>query len=141
MCQSLIEIYKELEAKHQMQVPICVAGDFNGNASAFNTDPEFESLHKSTDLKEVCELAQIPNEESATFYQVGRSSRAEGKQLDYCFLSPNLRPYLDPKSVQIYRYKDHLGSPLNPPTTLDAKFNLPSDHYPVIFTLQNLPLR
>jgi exonuclease III len=138
--RTLLEIYKELESKFKSQVPIAIAGDFNGNASATETDTEFSDLYQSTQLKDVCDLAKIPRDQAATFYQVGRSSRPEGKQLDYCFLSPLLAQYLDPTSVQVYRYIDHLGQPMDPPTTLDAKLNLPSDHYPLIFTLKNLPL-
>lgn len=138
---TLLEIYKELETKFAGQVPIAVAGDLNGNASRVATDPEFHEIYKSTQLKDVCELANLAAEHTPTFYQVGRSSKPEGKQLDYCFLSPSLAPYLDPTTVQVYRYKDHLGLPFDPPTTLEAKMQLPSDHYPVIFTLKNIPLR
>jgi hypothetical protein len=139
--QTLLEIYKELDTKFQSQVPIAVAGDFNGNASAQNTDTEFQSLYKDTKLRDVCDLAKLAAEHSATYYQVGRSSKSDGKQLDYCFLSPAAQGLLDTTSVQVYRYKDHLGQAFDPPATLDAKLNLPSDHYPVVFTLVNIPLR
>lgn len=132
---------KKLEKKHQGQVPIAVAGDFNGNASRVETDKEFESLYTETKLKDVCDLAGLEPDKSMTFYQVGRSSKTEGKQLDYCFLSPQLAPYLDPTSVQVFRYKDHLGQAFDPPSTLEAKMNLPSDHYPLVFNLKNIPLR
>jgi len=138
---TLLDIYNELETKFQGQVPIAVAGDLNGNASRFETDIEFQDIYKTTQLKDVCELAQIAQDKSSTFYQVGRASKAEGRQLDYCFLSPKLATFLDPSSVQIYRYKDHLGQAFDPPSTLEAKLNLPSDHYPVVFNLKNIPLR
>ncbi len=138
---TLLEIYKELDTKFQGQVPIAVGGDFNGNASRTNTDTEFQELYQNTQLRDVCDLGKIAAEHSATYYQVGRSSKPEGKQLDYCFLSPAAQSLLDQTSVQVYRYKDHLGQTFDPPSTLDAKLNLPSDHYPVVFTLQNIPLR
>lgn len=138
---TLLEIYKELETKFQGQLPIAVAGDLNGNASRFDTDPEFQAIYKTTQLKDVGELANLSLEKCSTFYQVGRSSKPEGRQLDYCFLSPKLATYLEPSSVQIYRYKDHMGQPFDPPTTLEAKMNLPSDHYPVVFSFKNIPLR
>lgn len=138
--KTLLEIYKELESKFKSQVPIAIAGDFNGNASATETDPEFKSLYEITKLRDVCDIVGMPRDKAATFYQVGRASKTEGRQLDYCFLSPLLVPYLDPSSVQVYRYKDHLGLPMDPPTTLEAKMNLPSDHYPLLFTLKNIPL-
>lgn len=138
--KTLLEIYQELETRFQGQVPIAVGGDFNGNASRINTDKEFAELYSSSQLREVCEIAALPADQAVTFYQVGRSSKTEGKQLDYCFLSPRLAPYLDPASVRVFRYQGHLGLPLDPPTTLEAKGALPSDHYPLIFTLRNIPL-
>ncbi len=139
--QTLLEIYKELDGKFQSQVPIVVAGDFNGNAGAVNTDPEFQNIYKLTQLQDVCALAGLQPEQSATYYQVARSSKVDGKQLDYCFLSPAAQSLLDKTTVQVYRYKDHLGQDFGPPSTLEAKLNLPSDHYPIVFTLQNIPLR
>jgi exonuclease III len=139
--KTLLEIYKELDAKFESKVPIVVAGDFNGNATSRQTDVEFTEIYQSTQLRDVCELAEIAADQSATFYQINRSSKTEGKQLDYCFLSPNLVPHLDIPSVKVYRYKNHLGLPHDPPTTLEAKMNLPSDHYPLVFSLKNIPLR
>lgn len=139
--QTLIEIYKELETKFQSKVPILVAGDFNGNATPVQTDPEFQDLYQSTGLKDVCDLANLSAEDRATYYQVGRSSKSEGKQLDYCFLSPLLAAHLTPLSTHVYRYQDRLGQALNPPSTLEAKMALPSDHYPLVFSLKDLPLR
>lgn len=139
--RTLMEIYQELEHKFQTQVPIAVAGDFNGNASFLNTDPEFQDIYTKTQLKDVCELAKILLPDRATFYQVSRASKVEGKQLDYCFLSPSLVPYLDPSSVQVLRYQGPLGGLAGPPTTLEAKMSLPSDHYPLVFKLKDIPLR
>ncbi len=138
--KTLIQIYQELEARFQYKVPIIVAGDFNGNATPKQTDVEFTEIYKSTELRDVCELAQLEGEQTTTFYQINRSSKNEGKQLDYCFLSPLAAPYLDAKSVKVYRYKNHLGLPVDPPTTLEAKTGLPSDHYPLLFSLKNIPL-
>ncbi len=139
--KTLIEIYKELDTKFQGQVPIAVAGDFNGNARSQETDIEFSPIYQSSDLKDVCELAGFSNEDSSTFYQVGRSSKPDGKQLDYCFLSAKLAAYLDPSTVKVIRYKGHLGMPVDPPTSLDAKMALPSDHYPLVLNLKNIPMR
>jgi exonuclease III len=139
--QTLIDIYQELEAQFQSQVPICVAGDFNGNATSEQTGPEFKPIYDKTQLQDVCKLAGLSPEQSATFYQVGRSPKTEGSQLDYCFLSPALQPHLARDSVRVHRYQDALGKPTAPPVNLEAKLLLPSDHYPLIFQLKNLPLR
>lgn len=139
--RTLLEIYQELEKQFQGSIPIAVCGDMNGNASHRETDEEFKPIYETSQLKDVCELAQLSAEDSATFYQVGRSARPDGRQIDYCFLSPSLCSLLDPKSVRVYRFKGHLGMPLDPPSTLEAKLNLPSDHYPLIFTLKDVPVR
>jgi hypothetical protein len=138
--KTLIEIYKEHEVKHQGHVPIAIAGDFNGNASLVNTDSEFAPIYSLTQLKDVCSIAGLKDEDRATYYQVGRSSKSDGRQIDYCFLSPELAKYLVPESVTVFRYKDFQGMAFDPPTTLDDKARLPSDHYPLIFSLKDIPV-
>jgi exonuclease III len=131
--KTMMEIYRELEVKYEGKVPIAVAGDFNGNASSTNTDAEFAELYQ-TELKDVCHLANLDAPSSATYYQISKNTKADAKQLDYCFLSPKLAQYLEAESVKVLRYPGH------PPTTLDAKMALPSDHYPLVFDIKNLPL-
>lgn len=139
--KTLLEIYQELEAKFENQVPIAICGDFNGNASQRATDLEFAPLYATTQLLDVCDLAGLPEDKAVTFFQVGRLAKTDGKQLDYAFLSPLLQSYLDKTSVQVIRYRDEMDTELAPPSTLEAKQALPSDHYPLIFSLKNLPLR
>lgn len=138
--RTLIEIYNELESKHQNRIPIVVAGDFNGNASAKNTDPEFTQLYQNTKLSDVLEIAQIPQENRYTYYQVGRNSNGDGRQIDFVFLSPKAAQFLDSKTVNVYRYKDPRGLPMDPPSSMDAKLQLPSDHYPIILQLKNIQI-
>lgn len=139
--KALLEIYNEIEKKQiNYLTPIVVAGDFNGNASPKNTEVEFLPIYHDSQLKDVCALAGLSDEESATYYQVSRRSQVDGRQIDYCFLSPSAAKYLSSKSVKIYRYKNHLGQVFDSPTTLEAKSLLPSDHYPVVFELSGIPL-
>lgn len=138
--KTLIDIYLELEDKFQGQVPIGILGDLNGNASSKNTDSEFKYIYENTKLRDVCELAQLEDEQRATFVQVNRNSSSEGKQIDYAFLSPSLQAFLDRASTHVYRYKGPLGT-LDIPTSLEEKMTLPSDHYPLIFKLVQLPLK
>lgn len=138
--KTLLEIYLELENRFQGRVPIAVAGDFNGQAGRGAHDQEFAEIYRKTQLQDVCELGGLKPEDRATYYQVGRNHKVDGRQLDYCFLSPNLAAYLKKESVHVYRYKDHLGIPQDPPTTLEAKSLLPSDHYPLVFELIGLPV-
>lgn len=137
--KALLEVYDELQLRFKRSIPVIIAGDLNGNASSQETDQEFKALH-STDLKDVGELAQFPLDKRSTYYQISRNNRPEPKQLDYCLLSAQAQPLLDLNSIDFYRYKDHLGQAMDPPTSLDAKLNLPSDHYPIYFELKNIVL-
>jgi len=136
---TLVDIYKEFSEKHP-GTPSMVVGDFNGNASFANHDEEFKPLYEKTELKDVLELSGITVENRATFYQVRSSSRTEGRQIDFCFLSPDLASLLKEHSAMVYRYKDEFGLNFGIPMTLDAKLKLPSDHYPIVFEIENLKI-
>ncbi len=136
--KTLIELYSEFKTKHD--IPIVVAGDFNGNASRHNTDKEFLDLYSKTDLEDVAFLDQLTHEERATFFQINKNSANEGRQIDFAFLNSQAQKFFKKKSAHVYRYKDKMGFPIPVPSTMDAKLALPSDHYPVIFELENLPL-
>lgn len=135
--RTLLEIYKELNTVHP-DLPMLVAGDFNGNASSVNTDEEFKDIYTTTPLKDVLEVAHVAPESRATFYQVRNGARAEGKQIDFAFLSPSLQTYLKQNSTFVYRFKDEMGMERDIPRSMEAKLNLPSDHYPLVFEIENL---
>ena len=135
----LVKIYHGLE-KQFPGVPKIVAGDFNGLAQRLRHDVEFSPIYMSTDLMDVCELASMPEADRSTYFQVQRPGRIEGRQIDYALLSSTAKAYLDISSVSIYRYKDDQGLELDPPLTLEAKAQLPSDHYPILFSLVDIPL-
>lgn len=135
--KTLLEIYRELEAKFP-NVPIIVSGDFNGNASRQETDEEFKLIYESTGLQDVLELGQVPAEKRATFYNVRAPGKTDGRQIDFSFLSPTLTPHLKPGTAAVYRYRDEFGFEIGIPQSMDAKLVLPSDHYPLVFELENL---
>lgn len=137
--ETYLQLYKETTERHP-KTPILVAGDFNGNAGRNQTDEEFRKIYTETDLEDVLELAQIPNEQRATFYQIRHSGRADGRQIDFCFLSDKLKPHLKTATTNVFRYKYDNGFEIDTPQSIDAKLSLPSDHYPVIFELENLQI-
>ena len=137
--KTCLEIYKELQNQFQ-QCPIILAGDFNGHAASFDTDTEFKPLYETTSLKDVFDVAQISRENRYTFYQVKSGLRSDGRQIDYCFLSPEAQQLLNVKSAAVLDFKDEFGSPIKKPETLEQKMALPSDHYPVVFTLENIKI-
>lgn len=135
--KTLLRIYEEMRARDP-NVPTIIAGDFNGNATITDTDEEFRTIYSQTDLQDVLELAQVPVEQRATFYQVKSNSRTEGRQIDFVFMSPTLLKYL--KAPYVFRFRDEMGSPHGIPHNMEAKLRLPSDHYPLVFDLTDLPV-
>lgn len=137
--RTVVEIYQELQ-KQFPQVPIALCGDLNGNASRQQTDEEFKPLYDLTDFEDVLELAQVPPAQRGTFYQVRSGGKSEGRQIDFCLLNQSLSPHLKRESARVYRWKDVYGLEISAPRTLEQKLLLPSDHYPISFSLINLSL-
>ncbi|OFZ31231.1 MAG: hypothetical protein A2622_01135 [Bdellovibrionales bacterium RIFCSPHIGHO2_01_FULL_40_29] len=136
--RTVVSIYKELEYQYP-EIPVLVCGDLNGYAGKQNPDLEFLPIYQQTDLQDIFEVAGVSTDKRSTFYQIKNGNKAEGKQIDYCFIPKKIWPHLA-SDCSVYLYTDHLGLPLNPPTTMDLKSQLPSDHYPLFFTLENLPV-
>ena len=138
--RTLVEIHQELRQNYP-KTPQIVAGDFNGNASRHNTDEEFKIIYEKTQLEDVLEVVGIKPENRWTFCQVRQGGgKTDGKQLDYAFLTPELNDIIKKDSTQVYRYRDEFGFEKDWPLTLDAKLELPSDHYPIFFELEKLPV-
>lgn len=135
--KACIEIYKELRVEFKT-CPIMFCGDFNGNASRNETDKEFTPLYQETDLEDVLEIAKVETNKRSTYLQIRPSQRTDSRQIDYCFLSKELHSSVVAKSAQVFLYKDEFGSDLLRPATLEQKMALPSDHYPIVFALENL---
>jgi endonuclease/exonuclease/phosphatase family metal-dependent hydrolase len=138
--RTAVDIYKELKNQHP-NTPIILSGDMNGFAGKPDTDPEFLPLYSETDLEDVLELACLSIDKRSTFYQIKNGAKAEGKQIDYCFISSHLKDKLVTQDVKVYRYKDEFGFAFDNPKTMDEKGRLASDHYPLFFTLENIEYR
>jgi exonuclease III len=130
--RTLVQIYREIRAEFQ-QIPVIVTGDFNGTAAKDHLAEEFQDLAE-TDLESVVDLAALDREASATQLQFNRGGQINGLQIDYIFISPELKPHLIPGGVEVFRYRSDLGLPLPLPKTLEQRIAMPSDHYPVIAT-------
>lgn len=136
--RTAVTIYKELE-KEFPTCPILFCGDLNGYAGKLSPDLEFLPIYQETDLQDIFEVAQVSIENRSTFFQIKNGGKVDGKQIDYCFLPKKIWPFLNAKECYVYKYTDHLGSKIDTPTSIEAKGLLPSDHYPLFFTLENLP--
>jgi hypothetical protein len=133
--KALIDIYHALQKEHD--VPIMIAGDFNGNASRDGTAPEFIPIYQRTDLEDVLWLAGRPKHERLTHVTFfGRTLQAQ--QLDYVFLPKSLRPQLDHAATYVYRYRfEDNDQEIMLPTSFHDRRQLPSDHYPIVCVLES----
>jgi endonuclease/exonuclease/phosphatase family metal-dependent hydrolase len=130
------EIYRELRTGADAGVPLIVMGDFNGNARRQSLAEEFAEL-KKTDLESLTDILAFDDVRAATQIQFNRSGQIQYLQIDYIFISPELKEHVIPEGVEVFRYHSDLKVPLPLPTTLDQRLALPSDHYPLIATFKN----
>ncbi len=137
--EKLVKIYAEITAEFDGKVPVLVGGDFNGNAQAEKPDAEFVGIYRDTKLRDALDIAGLAVADRHTYVHVDqRGGATQGRQLDYIFVPPLLHGRVNLKETFIYRYKDDWGFPLPPPRSLGDKKRLPSDHYPVVLTLDGL---
>ncbi len=133
---TLVKIYQEIRAEFTPSIPVIVAGDFNGCARRDQRAEEFQQLN-STDLDSVIELVGKSGDETATQVQFNRQGQIQCLQIDFIFVSPDLKPWLLSEGVEIYRYLSDLRVALPLPKTLEQRGYLPSDHYPVVATFKS----
>lgn len=131
------EVNGLIKILNQQKTPFILGGDFNGNASLYNTDFEFLPLYLAENqfvMKDVLELAEIPLEERFTHHYF-KSGYRRSSQLDYLFLSEALWEKMDKKSSYAIRYLGEYGEKIDPPATLQEKQSFPSDHNPLMVNL------
>lgn len=128
---TLVKIYNEVRSEFSPPVPVIVAGDFNGLARRDQRAEEFQELNL-TDLETVVEVVGLGGDQAATQVQFNRGGQIHGLQIDFIFISPDLRPFLVAEGVEIYRYHSDLKVELPLPKSLEQRTYMPSDHYPVV---------
>jgi endonuclease/exonuclease/phosphatase family metal-dependent hydrolase len=132
--RTLAEIYHEVRREFSSTVPVIVAGDFNGCARPSRRSEEF-SAFSDTDLASVIEIAGLDGESAATQIVFSRGGGVSCLEIDFIFVSPELKENL--LSAEVYRYRSDLKVLLPLPKTLEQRMALPSDHYPVVATFKN----
>jgi hypothetical protein len=131
----LVKIRQEISDEFAGRVPILLAGDFNGSASRPKADLEFESLYRDTKMEDVLEVAGVASDERFTYMQIYRGREPINRQLDYIFIPPELAARVNKEETWIFRFRDELGMTMIVPRNFNEKRLLPSDHYPVVLTL------
>lgn len=133
---ALTEIYQEVRQEFSPPVPVIVAGDFNGCAKRAQLAPEFQAL-AATDLESTMDILERGDEASATQLQFNRNGQIQRLQIDYIFISAELKVELIPEGCEVFRYRSELNVALPLPQTLDQRLQMPSDHYPLVATFKN----
>ena len=133
---TLMDIYREIRNEFSPAVPVILAGDFNGCVRRPNISEEFKAIEQ-TDLENVKEIAGHNDEQAATQVIFSRSGNIQALEIDYIFVSPELKEHLVADQVQTYRYRSDLKVSLPLPKTLEQRTYLPSDHYPVVAQFRN----
>jgi endonuclease/exonuclease/phosphatase family metal-dependent hydrolase len=126
---ALASFYDSLKAKLP-GVPIVLAGDFNADLSSLELE-----LLKQTDLIDFHDQLGTPVNDRISLFHFDSADKAHAQVLDYILISPNLKnKIVGPKSYT-YRYMSFHNIPYGTPQSLKERYQLPSDHYPVVLTL------
>ncbi len=133
----LLKTYSILNKRYKGEVPIFLTGDLNGVAIKKNCDEAFKSIYKDTDLEDILELLDIPENERTTLVHFEGPNNPKFLQFDYFFIPSSLKNDLVPAESGVYRYKDKDGMPMPLPTASYMRYQMPSDHYPLLLTLRN----
>ncbi len=126
---ALASFYNELRRQFP-EVPIILGGDFNSNLSSV----ELEAL-KQTDLIDFHDIIQTSLENRVSLLHFDVSDKAYPQVLDYILVSPHLKDRVIKSSSYTYRYKSFFNIEDEIPTSLQQRYNLPSDHYPLVLTV------
>lgn len=129
--KALVKIYNQRRSEFP-NIPVIVAGDFNGNAQLETHEPEFSDLYQLTDLKDVLEVINEPKEQRSTYFHFTKDQIREASQLDYIMLPPELHLKVKKEVSGIYQYRDPHGVLIPHPQDSFSRYALPSDHYPIV---------
>jgi endonuclease/exonuclease/phosphatase family metal-dependent hydrolase len=127
---ALVGIYQKLRAEFP-ETPIVVGGDFNTSLSSLELE-----LLKRSDLTNFHDCIGTPSEERVSLIHFEANGTPCPNVLDYLLVSPHLCDRIVKEKSYTYRYKGfyEIVDPL--PSSLQERYRLPSDHYPLVLTLR-----
>ena len=133
--RALQAIWQATKAELGMTVPVLIAGDLNSTAARTGTSDEMRWLYDETDLDDVLEVLKLPPYERITHITY-YGSEGEVSQYDYILLPPELQARVVKPLSYVHRFRfDDQRTEMQLPGSLTARRAMPSDHYPVICTL------
>ena len=127
---ALASLYTKIRERHP-EVPVVVGGDFNSDLKS----PELELIAK-TDLTDFHDLLGSPAESRISQMHFDYKGQPQPQILDYLLLSPELKNKVVSEKSLTYRYKSFYDTPHPLPTTVSQRYHMPSDHFPLVLTLE-----
>ena len=129
----LVKTWEVLQSRYPEQ-PILVLGDFNGNAS-LDGDEEFKDLYAKTPLQDIHEFLKTRKEDRFTWMGFDNQNQPVHTQLDFAFIDPKFENRLVKENCGTYRYRGENGNPLPLPQNPWQRHPFPSDHLPIVISL------
>lgn len=128
-----VDIIERYRKEYGADVPILLAGDFNG---AMNYEPEFKPLKQKAHLTDAFDAngQHLTDYDRVTHIYFPKRANPDPKQMDAIFVSPELQA--DVAKAEVYRYTDSTGKLWPRPWNKHIRDKNPSDHYPVKITLK-----
>lgn len=130
------EIVGRYKAEFGEDVPLMIAGDFNGD---LNREAAFKPLWKAGFANSL-DLGPSPtparDRVTHTYHPKGEPSHAA--QMDGLLVNGALKGLV--RKSEVYRYRDADGSVRPIPRTFEERAKNPSDHFPLLATLEFQPL-
>jgi len=130
------EIIERYRGEFGADVPMMLAGDFNGEVA---TEAEFKPLYEAAGLVDSFDASPNPpsKQDRITHTYHPRGGPTHYGQMDAVLVSKGMRVM----KAEAYRYKDAQGRIKPIPKTYEERETNPSDHFPVIVTLDFAPIR
>lgn len=133
--RAFLEVFRASRKELGEKTEYLIGGDFNGiHSPSALKEPEFDRLHEEENLLEVFEACGVPQEERATQIQF-QGQKPIPLQIDGIWVSKSLQKALIRESTGVYLYKSDLGVKLPYVRSLGQRLAMPSDHYPVMTSI------
>lgn len=127
--EALVRIYEKLRSSFPT-VPMIAGGDLNADLSSL----ELEFLKRS-ELIDFHDCLQTPVEDRVSFVYFDYFGRPHPDILDYILISPDLCDHVVKTKSHTHRYKSFLNLPEELPGSPQKRYQMPSDHYPLVLTI------
>ncbi len=116
--KTLVEIYNEIKLETRDEIPILVAGDFNGVAGPENTEEEFKYLYEKSDLQDAISMTGVLYADRYTQIVFDSLHAPRPIQIDYFFIAHKFSTLVVKEKSAVYRYRMAKNIFFKPPTSI-----------------------